>query len=258
MALIGNYSVLNKSPARKFAGASESELRSNFNTPGSSRAMYMGEARISKLSAIPRGYAPGDAWVFAFRGGDMASVNEATATITENALVVSAGRNIQGATTLTLQEGTVSLQLVVSGSGTATLTLSGSGALAGALAGSGTASFVFDGNSSLAGALASVVGSSTLSLSGTALIRAIGSLEGHLLPYTENSPENIARLVWEAILESGYSAGDLMRIIASVQAGSATGLSASPSFTGLDGATVRVAGTVSGDTRTITTIDGAL
>jgi hypothetical protein len=257
MALIGNYSVLNKSPARKFAGSTESELRSNFNTPGASRAMFAGWAGVSRLSSIPRGDAPGSAWVIPIRAGDMASVNEATIAIQEGTLNLAAGRNITGTGTITFTEGSVALQLIVSGSGTSTITFDGTGSLAGALSGAGTATITFDASPALLGALASMSGTSAVSFAGSAVINAIGVLEGVLLPYTEDSPENIARLVWESILESGYSAGDIMRLLAAVNVGNASGLDTNPSFTGLDGSTTRAAGTISGGTRTITAIDGA-
>ena len=63
--------------------------------------------------------------------------------------------------------------------------------------------------------------------------------------------------MWAKLLEAGFSAGDIMRILAAVAAGDATGLDTNPSFTGLDDATTRVAGNRSSGTRTMTTVDGA-
>ena len=42
MALIGNRSVLLKSPGRYFGGSTVSDNRSNFGTPGSSRGRFVG------------------------------------------------------------------------------------------------------------------------------------------------------------------------------------------------------------------------
>lgn len=65
-----------------------------------------------------------------------------------------------------------------------------------------------------------------------------------------------AAAVWQRVIEAGFSAEELLRIIAAVQAGDAADMSTNPTFTGLDGTTTRVAGTVSGGTRTVTTVDG--
>ena len=62
---------------------------------------------------------------------------------------------------------------------------------------------------------------------------------------------------WTEVIESGYTAAQILRILAAVAAGSATDLEGNPSFTGLDGTTERVAGTISSGTRTITTLDGS-
>lgn len=63
---------------------------------------------------------------------------------------------------------------------------------------------------------------------------------------------------WTEVIESGYTAAEILRLLAAVAAGSATGLeSGSQAFTGLDGTTERVTGTYSGGTRTITGLDSA-
>lgn len=63
---------------------------------------------------------------------------------------------------------------------------------------------------------------------------------------------------WTEVIEAGYTAAEILRILAAHAAGSATGLEgANPQFTGLDGATVRIDGTYSAGTRTIDSLDGA-
>jgi hypothetical protein len=69
----------------------------------------------------------------------------------------------------------------------------------------------------------------------------------------------ISAETWEgAALESTLTPGDMMRIMSAVLAGSAVvpNGDGSYSFTGLDGATVRVGGTVTGTARANTLIDG--
>jgi hypothetical protein len=67
----------------------------------------------------------------------------------------------------------------------------------------------------------------------------------------------IANSVWSKIVESGFSAEQILRIIAAQAAGSATGLeNGNPQFTGLDGVTVRIDGAYSAGTRTIDSLNG--
>jgi hypothetical protein len=65
----------------------------------------------------------------------------------------------------------------------------------------------------------------------------------------------VADAVWLQVLEAGYSAQDIMRLLSAYAAGDAVGLDSNPAFTGLDDSTVRLAGTISGGNRTITTRD---
>lgn len=61
---------------------------------------------------------------------------------------------------------------------------------------------------------------------------------------------------WAEVIESGYTASEILRLLAAFAAGSATGLTDNAAFTGLDGATTRITGTIAGGTRTITALDG--
>lgn len=72
-----------------------------------------------------------------------------------------------------------------------------------------------------------------------------------------SSPEAIAAAVWAFLIESGFSADEVLRIIAAHAAGSATGLEgANPQFKGLDGTTTRIDGTYVNGVRTINNLNG--
>jgi hypothetical protein len=131
-----------------------------------------------------------------------------------------------------------------------------------------------------------VAGSGVLSVSGTADLKGLLAMSGESSSFTELSPESLARAVWSAVatandepgtmgeklndaggasnpwtevIESGYTAAEILRLLASVMAGKSTGAGTSTmEFTGLDGATVRVSGTLDGSgNRTSVTLDGA-
>lgn len=77
MVLIGNYSVLNKTPGRWLAGPSLSENRSNWSTPGAIRNMWVGSG-FNLAQSHPCGYDPEYSIYDAQRVGGIASRNEVT------------------------------------------------------------------------------------------------------------------------------------------------------------------------------------
>jgi len=69
--------------------------------------------------------------------------------------------------------------------------------------------------------------------------------------------DSVAQAVWAKVIEAGYSADQILRIIAAQAAGAATGLDGSnPQFIGLDGVTVRIDGAYAGGVRTIDDLNG--
>jgi hypothetical protein len=115
------------------------------------------------------------------------------------------------------------------------------------------------------GALAGVAGSASIVLSAvtTSAMGATARTEGvaYLSAAAEGSQlteANIASAVWGRAIEAGFSAEQILRIIAAHAAGAATGLeSGNPQFVGVDGTTVRIDGTYAAGTRTIDALDGA-
>ena len=97
---------------------------------------------------------------------------------------------------------------------------------------------------------------------------AIATVTGTLVPYAKGhmvgttaeaglSNTGIANSVWAKVVEAGFSAEQILRLIAAQAVGSATGLEGgNPQFTGLDGVTVRIDGAYSAGTRTIDNLDG--
>jgi hypothetical protein len=93
-------------------------------------------------------------------------------------------------------------------------------------------------------------GSGTL----TAIRFATGTLECDISPFTELSPQNLADAVWGQIIESGFSAEEVMRLLAAVTAGKSTGGPGSPVFRDLGDTKNRVVGvaTSNGDRTSVT------
>ena len=70
------------------------------------------------------------------------------------------------------------------------------------------------------------------------------------------SADDVTGAVLEAPVEGSLSLKGAIRLLLAHAAGNATGLDGNPAFKSMDGSKTRVAGTISGGTRTITTRDG--
>lgn len=255
MALIGNRSVLHKSPGRFLSGTVASIERSNFGKAGMLANRFQSLSPI--FAAIPTGHLSPSAWALPRTAGGLSAINEAGATLSAGNLNLAEGRNIAGDTTFAFALADADLQLVVSANGAATFTFTQSGALAGALQAVGAATATFTVSAATLGAIIDAIAAASFSLTGSATARATGELAGDITPFTELSPQNLAAAVWGTIIEAGFSAEQIFRILAAHAAGAATGLeSANPQFTGLDGTTVRIDGSYSAGTRTIDALDG--
>ena len=209
-------------------------------------------------SFIKMGIIPGDggAWVLPRTAGGMSSINFASAAIDGIGLAVG-GITTTGTSSITLTCADMFGELIASGNGTATFSLtSNNPLLTASINGAGTATASVSTNTPTLGALADGGGAVTISLSGTLTPYAIGQMSGTTAEYGLTNA-GIANSVWSKVVESGFSAEQILRIIAAQAAGSATGLeNGNPQFTGLDGVTVRIDGAYSAGTRTIDSLNG--
>lgn len=85
---------------------------------------------------------------------------------------------------------------------------------------------------------------------------ATGTLEATIRGYSDLTPEGIRDKVWAAVIDAGYSADQILKLLAAQAAGNGTNLEGSnPTFKNLDGTITRISGTYSAGTRTINSID---
>lgn len=204
----------------------------NFNMTNRNRNMTAGQGITSDYTGIPSGYRHPGAWMMPQKAGRIASHNEAQGTSTASATPISLQGTIAGTCSVT---GSVAAILL----------------MAGTSSGSSTCSLA-------KGALGFMAGESDGVAAATLTSHAFGELAGSITPFTELSPENLANSVWTQAIEAGYTAEQILRILAAFAAGSATGLEGGdPQFTGIDGSTLRIDGTYSGGTRTIDSLNGA-
>lgn len=263
MALLGNYSVLCKGPGRFLGGSGTSvevAVRSNWGKSGPNRnvALRADSATAQVLYARPTGgYAP-IAWTIPQTSGEISARNTAQMSIELGSLNLAAGRNISGSASIDLQLADAELQLIVSAEGTATVTLTATGSVAGALFASGSAAMSITLDTATLGALVGAEGAVIIGMAASATATALGHMSGTTEATNELSPAALAAAVGNRIIEAGFTADQIMRILVAHAAGAATGLeSGNPQFVGLDGSTVRIDGTYSAGTRTIDALDGA-
>lgn len=203
--LVGNRSVLHKSPGRFLSGTVASIDRSAFSKPGMMRG-----AHFSLLAGVPNGHLVPSAWLLPRKGGAMSSAGFAVAALGASGAGVLGMPGV-GAASFSLSFATAAGQLIVSGAGTAGLVLSSNTPLLTAsLAAVGAAAFTLGANGTL-GALAGGSGSAALAISGALVPYAIGSMQGSTVDSTTLTADAIAARVLAAAAAAPIAA-DVRRV----------------------------------------------
>lgn len=261
MALLQN-GYRDYSSGVRIAGATASNnaypsalLANTFRT-STMRNMIGSEGMPSALVGVPWGARNSESWVMPTTAGALAS--RSTITGAGAASITLAG-GVNGAASLAGSgdlTGTaaliVSLVATLSGSGTITsATAQAFLNLAASLAGSGD----LDG-------AATALGHAATALSGagtaSATARATGELAASIVVTgTALNTANVGDAVWATLIEAGYSAAQIIRLVMAAAGGEVNGAPGGPiEVLGLDGSTVRLAGDVDADgNRTISVVD---
>jgi hypothetical protein len=305
MALIGNYSVVAKSPGRFRAGNTNCD-RSDYNKSGPARNAF---TRFAKFNSTPSG---GTGWVVAQTSGGLATFTDLIASIT-NTAQLNSGKNADANLTASIALSNADLAQIInmiaalSGAITtsnasvialsniaASVTASGSitsadlaylaqVAIAASL--SGTISLTDGQLGALVGLVASLVGSISISNANTLATALISADINSLTPL---SPETLAASLWNVtassyntagtmgeklndagsasnpwteVIESGYTAQEILKILLAVSAGTTTitdlgGGAATVKFKSVSGGLDRVNATMAGSERTSITLNG--
>lgn len=156
MALLGNYSVILKTPATFIGGTQVSNARSAFNMEGQMLQMYYGESEGGGLpftSSLDTGTEPPYSWHLAEVGGELSSTTMISGTATMTASQQN-GINIVSTLEGTGTIDTAGLALVTS----MIATIAGSGALTGAMVGTVQLAATLAGTGDVTGALGMLSG----------------------------------------------------------------------------------------------------
>jgi hypothetical protein len=213
---------------------------------------------VSPTASIPEGSFESRACILApLVGGAMSAGNSTADSALTAAAALIAGAPISGAATLTLAESGASLSLVIALSGEATLTLTTADAVLSLTIGlGGEATWTLTPTAGLS-MIVPVAGSGVLSVSGTADLKGLLAMSGESSSFTELSPESLARAVWSEVIEHGYTAEQLVRLLAALAAGKSSGFgTATATFRDLADSKARLTATLDGSgNRTAVTVD---
>lgn len=183
-------------------------------------AASMNSAGFGKTSAIPRGYYPPAVVAIAVTAGQM-SLDSSGSGDMEGDLYPS--RNmvvaLQGDGGLTAL-GALVVSLLVA--------MSGSGSLAGGLSGRLEAVAAMTGAGGISSAAMTALGEMVAALNGSgdidATIRAWGDMEIDIVVTgTGLNSENVGQAVWNTLIEGGFTAAQLQRLMAAALAGKVSG-----------------------------------
>lgn len=179
--LIGNGSIILKSPGRFLSGGGASVLRSSFSHAGMKAGRYCasGGRTFALTSASPSGYYIGSgAMVRPRKAGEISSFLKATLEVTGSAYGWM-GLPGGASTSFSIQFADAEGQLIVSGIGSSVVSITtNTPLLTASLSGSGSSAFTITTNTPLLGALASGIGGSTFTITGTLTPFATGLLDG--------------------------------------------------------------------------------
>lgn len=261
--------------AAAYLSAYPSVLRGGMCQAGAMRNITAGEGITNRLVGLPSGYRHPGAWMLPQKPGALSARNTITgagtfaatgqsgynigATITgagdipgcDIGLIISIAATLtaSGGISSAATEALAGLVATLTGSGDITATAAGLATLGAALVGSGTVSA---SNTALMDIAATIRGYGDLTPEGLrdavwnavlANYAAVGSAGLALSTASSGGVDlnALATAVWGKVLESSFTAEEMMRILAAGTAGQRAGIgTATETYTGLDGATPRI------------------
>jgi len=252
---------------------------------GAIRNLTAGQGITDDKVGLPSGNRHPNVWMMPQKAGALAARNSVTGTgdVSDADVwaVKLAEASISGSGSLTATGGLI-VQLVaaVTGSGAVSAAdvkaflqlaaaLSGSGVAAGSATGLGALIAALTGASDLDATLTGTGAmAADLVVTGTGLTTAnVGEAVWSALASANNTAGTMGEKLndagsaanpWTEVIESGYTAAEILRLLAAVAQGDASGLEgASPVFKSIDGTTDRVTATYADGSRTITGRDAS-
>lgn len=191
MALVGNYSTLNKTPARFYCGGNAS-VRSNWSSSGALKNSY---THFGKLVGYQSGYGAPYAWSLPMMTGLMSSFTQSEGLITPS-VNLAGGRNLDASALLAIGVTNAQLDQIVTFVASALGQISVTNAeLNASLVLSLNGTLTITANADI-GAIVDVLASGILEIAPNVTLSALGYMEASAGGPTVLSPENLADAVW--------------------------------------------------------------
>ena len=205
MALIGNMSVLHKSPAKYTTGTVGYGDRANWNKPGMMRSR--GNLTLStmwKYDAVPSGMYAGRAFLAPQNAGRIVS----RVSVGVNAAASGAlGSPVSAVANFSVNSSAVG-GLIAGGVASCTITINAAGSIAGLAAGRASSAIAVNA-SAVAGATAWGVASSTMTVTCYAAGYGRGYMQASTADNTTLTPLSITKAVWSAVASDYAGAGTM-------------------------------------------------
>lgn len=219
MALIGNYSVLQKTSGSFRSGLSIAQVRSNYGDSGSLKNSYL---HFGNLASFPDGYACPYSWSMPMGIGAMSSFTDAQGAVTPLANMAG-GYNLEVTDTLTMINTNAQLDQIVSFVASAIMSLSASGQLNAAIQLQASAILALTGSADI-GAIVNALASSNMGLSASSALTALAHLDAQAGGATPLSPEGLAASLLDGSdIETGFTMRESLRLILSALSGKLSG-----------------------------------
>lgn len=205
MALLGNMSVLHKSPAKYLTGTVGFNDRANWNKPGMMRSR--GNLTVStlwKYDAVPSGMMAGRAFLAPQTAGRI---------VTRSAFginaVASGALGLPGNASANFSINATSVGgLIAGGIANCTITISAYASIAGRAAGSAVGGLSINA-AAVPGATAWGVANANMAINGTAIAYGRGSMQASTVDNTTVTAASITQSVWSALSADYLVAGSM-------------------------------------------------
>jgi hypothetical protein len=214
---------------------------------------------VGGLSAVFGGYANGHlapaSFVLPTQAGSMSSYTESSEQLSADVIVLIPGLPMNGSSTITITAAPFTIDKIVAliASGSLVLTVDAaqlSAAVDAIVNGSATLS-----TSAELGGIFSVLASANMVLVPSGTLTAQAFMEAAAGGPTPLSPEGLANAVWERAVDAGYSAEEILRVLAAVAAGKTDITGSTVTFRDLGDTKDRIVASMTGSERTTITID---
>jgi hypothetical protein len=242
------------------------------------RNQFAGQGMTDKKAAVPNGNLAPSAWILPQNGGGMSSRSCSFSFPSAASGVL--GMPGAGTATITFTVPDVAGQMIVSGSGAAGFAITtNTPLLTASINGTGGAAFTFSATGDL-GALADLIGDAAFSFSATGALLpeddtsplrtaaaafsftgavisyALGHMQGSTDGATEISNNSISAAVWSQVIDGGYAAEDLMKLMSAALAGKVAIVDDTVIFRDVGDSKNRIVAVTDGDgNRTAITVD---